>query len=598
MTGQNDDLRNDSTCPDDDIDAKPDLTLKHKLSEHTIAKANQGFKRFNILENNVTNNPGVIKRHSVVLNDEYDDSASDNNSNTTSLPVSKTNSISTSTSNSTPPLNSREIKVSPSGISLENETGMKETKSTVPQAKPCNSVAIHVSQSKVRFKKDGKMRSNFGDFAFIPRDTIFDREIQFGAKFYGFFVAFWICVFFFGINVTCGYHLSHGSLLRSEIVKLMIKDLWKVALTDLIMYLSMYTSPLIQLAIKSNLIRWKYTGYILQSIYEIALLCYSIHFAAYMDFPWIAQIFLMLHSCVMLMKVHSYAFFNGYLWEITSELKFSTYFVNEKLECLSDKITTALNNSIQFCNSEISSQNFPHNISIFNFFEYSMFPVLVYQYNYPRTERIRVGYLLTKILGIFGIILLIISISQNKLYPIVMYCLEMQQTTTLWYRITQYPSILIDTIPPFLTVYLLTFYLIWELILNAIAELSRFADREFYGYWWNSVDWNEYARDWNVPVHKFLLRHVYHSSISAFKVNKTAATFFTFFLSSIIHELAMYVIFKKIRFYLLLLQMSQLSLVQLSKTKWMKGKNVLGNCIFWFGIVFGPSLMCTMYLVF
>ncbi|OXT10108.1 hypothetical protein B9K06_26630, partial [Bacillus sp. OG2] len=80
-----------------------------------------------------------------------------------------------------------------------------------------------------------------------------------------------------------------------------------------------------------------------------------------------------------------------------------------------------------------------------------------------------------------------------------------------------------DTIPPFLSVYLLIFYLIWELILNSIAELSRFGDREFYAYWWNSIDWTEYARDWNVPVHKFLLRHVYHSSISAFKVNKTMA---------------------------------------------------------------------------
>lgn len=227
-----------------------------------------------------------------------------------------------------------------------------------------------------------------------------------------------------------------------------------------------------------------------------------------------------------------------------------------------------------------------------------MFPVLVYQSEYPRNDRIRAKYLFNKILGIFGVIFLMMVISQHNLYPIVIECLRLQKTTSIWYRIKVYPLILIRIIPSFLSVYLLTFYLIWELILNALAEITRFADREFYGYWWNSVNWNEYARDWNVPVHKFLLRHVYHSSISAFKVNKTVATFMTFFLSSIIHELAMYVIFKKVRFYLLLLQMSQLCLIQITNTKYLRNMNVFNNAIFWFGIIFGPSLMCTMYLVF
>lgn len=72
--------------------------------------------------------------------------------------------------------------------------------------------------------------------------------------------------------------------------------------------------------------------------------------------------------------------------------------------------------------------------------------------------------------------------------------------------------------------YLLVFYIIWDAILNAIAELTRFSDREFYGPWWNSVTWDQFARDWNVPVHRFLLRHVYHSSISSFRVSKQSAT--------------------------------------------------------------------------
>lgn len=75
---------------------------------------------------------------------------------------------------------------------------------------------------------------------------------------------------------------------------------------------------------------------------------------------------------------------------------------------------------------------------------------------------------------------------------------------------------------------------------------------------WLVVSWDQFARDWNRPVHVFLLRHVYHSSISSMKVNKHTATLITFFLSACVHELVMWCLFKKLRGYLLILQMCQL----------------------------------------
>lgn len=556
--------------------------LKTKLSENTLNKATSGFKRFNILQNN-NDDGSANRRKSIIMDNEYESSE---------LNVSNTESESSEKEVVEPPRELEEVEKVGKDKHVVTPKGLVET-----HDKRGRLVYKHVKTSKVRYKKDGQMRSNFGDLIFLPRYTIFDQEIYFGAKFFGFFVAIWLCVFFFGLNVILSYHTSQGTFKNSEIVHLMLKDLWKVALFDLTMYLSMYFSVFVQLCIKSQLIRWKPTGFTLQAIYEILLLVCPFFYADKLQLPWIAQIFLMLHSVVMLMKVHSYAFFNGYLWEIKNEYEFSTLFMKKK-DILEENIVSSLEKSIKFCQDEIKSQSFPNNISFKNFFIYSMFPVLVYQSEYPRNDRIRAKYLFNKILGIFGVIFLMMVISQHNLYPIVIECLRLQKTTSIWYRIKVYPLILIRIIPSFLSVYLLTFYLIWELILNALAEITRFADREFYGYWWNSVNWNEYARDWNVPVHKFLLRHVYHSSISAFKVNKTVATFMTFFLSSIIHELAMYVIFKKVRFYLLLLQMSQLCLIQITNTKYLRNMNVFNNAIFWFGIIFGPSLMCTMYLVF
>lgn len=139
--------------------------------------------------------------------------------------------------------------------------------------------------------------------------------------------------------------------------------------------------------------------------------------------------------------------------------------------------------------------------------------------------------------------------------------------------------------------------MIWECILNLLAELTFFADRAFYADWWNSISWDQFARDWNRPVHLFLLRHVYHSSISTFRVSKTSATLITFGLSALVHELVMWCIFKKLRGYLMLMQMMQLPLVSLSRVRWLKGRKTLGNLMFWMGICSGPSLLCSLYLV-
>ena len=86
-----------------------------------------------------------------------------------------------------------------------------------------------------------------------------------------------------------------------------------------------------------------------------------------------------------------------------------------------------------------------------------------------------------------------------------------------------------------------------ECICNAFAELSYFADRGFYEDWWNSTSWDEFSRKWNRPVHSFLLRHVYASTITGYGLSRTQAMFATFLLSACAHELVMIVVTHKIR---------------------------------------------------
>ncbi|KAF6014168.1 hypothetical protein HII13_000513 [Brettanomyces bruxellensis] len=551
---------------------------RHRTSGSSLEQVHERSSSFSQIDKMkiLQRNTGQTRK-SIFMDDEYDLSdatGTDDGDETSTINRSKRKNVPNT-------LGGKELKTR-EGELKENET-QKETKAkgkaeeSVVEKKELSNYLLNMNW---RYKPDGSFRAKFADLNFQPRISIIDRDAAYGSEFYGFYVAFWFVVGMFVLNILVKYYNEHGSIFRSRIFNIMMEDLWKVGLTDLLMYFCSYFPLFIHKAIKAGFIKWRNTG---------------------RDYPWIAKIFLMLHSVVFLMKIHSFAFYNGYMWDVTGELEVSKGYL-KKHDNLDPEVAQALQKSVNFCTFELETQaqkvQFPKNLTYKNFFEYSMFPTLVYEVSYPRTKRIRWGYFFGKAAGIFGVIFIMVAIAQNNMYPIVMRCLELRRTAPIMTRLKEYPLILVEMIPPFLSMYMLTFFLIWELILNAIAELSRFADREFYKEWWNSVDWDQYSRDWNVPVHKFLLRHVYHSTISSFHVSKTTATLVTFFLSSLIHEVAMYVIFKKVRFYLLSLQMFQLPLVQIMRSKFFKKYPVLANVFFWDGIVLGPTLLCTMYLVF
>src|SRR5690606_19421632 len=48
---------------------------------------------------------------------------------------------------------------------------------------------------------------------------------------------------------------------------------------------------------------------------------------------------------------------------------------------------------------------------------------------------------------------------------------------------------------PFMFTFLLVFLVIFEYVLGAFAEITRFADRQFYSDWWNSTNWLEFSRE-------------------------------------------------------------------------------------------------------
>lgn len=86
--------------------------------------------------------------------------------------------------------------------------------------------------------------------------------------------------------------------------------------------------------------------------------------------------------------------------------------------------------------------------------------------------------------------------------------------------------------------------------------------------------------------------------MSVMNVKKQEATLITFFLSSLVHEMVMACMTKKIRVYLLCSQMLQLPLVIIMRTRIFKSYPTVANVFFWFGLFCGPSFLCLAYVLF
>lgn len=149
---------------------------------------------------------------------------------------------------------------------------------------------------------------------------------------------------------------------------------------------------------------------------------------------------------------------------------------------------------------------------------------------------------------------------------------------------------------PNLYVWLLMFLAIFHCWLNLLAEVTRFADREFYKDWWNSKDFADYWRRWNLPIHNFFNRHV-HKPLLRLGVPRLWAGQIVFLISALAHEYvintALHVRWTGVVTAGFLLQ---IPLIYLTMQPVFWRRRTLGNCFFWFSFCFTgqPVSICTI----
>ncbi|PRT53744.1 Diacylglycerol O-acyltransferase 1 [Wickerhamiella sorbophila] len=239
------------------------------------------------------------------------------------------------------------------------------------------------------------------------------------------------------------------------------------------------------------------------------------------------------------------------------------------------------------------SVRYPNNLTARNAVYFWFAPTLIYQPVYPRTERIRWQVFWSLVGETLVGLIFIWMLSLKLAAPILNDTMIHYETGSL-----QLVDDFIKLCAVNITIWLLGFFVIFQSVLNLLAEITRFADRDFYRDWWNAGCLGTYWRDWNKPISNFLRRHVYYPLRSR-KVGNLAASIIVFFISAVFHELLVGVATKNFNGVAFFSMMAQVPLIKLTEPlEKIRGPGTtIGNCIFWLSILLGQPTGLIIYYV-
>ncbi|XP_035989269.1 diacylglycerol O-acyltransferase 1 isoform X1 [Fundulus heteroclitus] len=231
---------------------------------------------------------------------------------------------------------------------------------------------------------------------------------------------------------------------------------------------------------------------------------------------------------------------------------------------------------------------YPGNLTIKDMYYFVFAPTLCYELNFPRSPKIRIQFLLRRLCEMLFFTQVLVGLTQQWMIPIIQSSMKPLEDMDLS-RMTE--RLLRLAVPNHL-LWLMFFYWFFHSSMNFSAELLRFGDRQFYKDWWNSETVTYFWQNWNIPVHKWCLRHFYKPLLRkgfSKKVSQSAV----FFLSAFFHEYLVSVPLRMFRLWAFTGMMAQLPLA------WFVGhflRGNYGNAAVWMSIIIGQPFAVLMYV--
>ncbi|CAD0040247.1 unnamed protein product [Aureobasidium pullulans] len=464
-------------------------------------------------------------------------------------------------------------------------------------------------------------QTRFPRIQYAARVSHFDPRSEY-ANFRGFFVLFWIALTIMVLTTALRNLKETGYPLSMRQWGLFTKNIYEMAVIDLVMVASTGISLPLNLMFKNSKgwLQWERQGMAVQSIFQAFWLLLWVSWPFLRDWTWTAQVFFTLHLLVMFMKMHSYAFYNGHLANTLHRLsalddpaantstaaavKYPSSQtpiadIGDKLEeeetAEADSVTQLRDDLAMELVSPFGRLTYPQNLTAANYVDFLLCPTLCYELEYPRTSSRSYLEIFWKTLAVVGCIFLLTITSEEFIIPVLDESAERLEHQHNW---QEGSLVFAETVSrllfPFMVAFLLVFLVIFEYLLGAFAEItckpsiSSFCTLMI-------LDWLEFSREWNVPVHHFFRRHVYSASRNT--MSRPVATFITFLVSSIAHELVMGCITRKFRGYGFVAMMLQMPIVLVQRSPWIRNRTILNNVLFWCSMILGLSMMCALYVL-
>ncbi|XP_072806107.1 diacylglycerol O-acyltransferase 1 isoform X3 [Vicugna pacos] len=232
--------------------------------------------------------------------------------------------------------------------------------------------------------------------------------------------------------------------------------------------------------------------------------------------------------------------------------------------------------------------SYPDNLTYRDLYYFLFAPTLCYELNFPRSPRIRKRFLLRRLLEMLFLTQLQVGLIQQWMVPTI-------QNSMKPFKDMDYSRIverLLKLAVPNHLIWLIFFYWLFHSCLNAVAELMRFGDREFYRDWWNSESVTYFWENWNIPVHKWCLRHFYKPMLRRGS-SKWLARTCVFLASAFFHEYLVSIPLRMFRLWAFTGMMAQIPLAWIvSRFFWGN----YGNAAVWLTLIIGQPVAVLMYV--
>ena len=210
-----------------------------------------------------------------------------------------------------------------------------------------------------------------------------------------------------------------------------------------------------------------------------------------------------------------------------------------------------------------------------------------YALHYPRTKRIRKGWLLRRVVEMVSISIIVVSMAQQWVLPTV------HNAKFDELDVVHIAERVMKLAIPNMYVWLIGFYGFFHLYLNILSEITYFGDRLFYKDWWNSRSLDYFWSHWNLPVHHFMKRHIY-VPLRKRGWSSVSVILLIFFISGVGHEIVLSVPFGSVKLWAVFGMMGQAPLCALTRLPIFRSTQ-FGNIVFWLSIMLGQPTLVLFY---